>query len=512
MESSKKQINEELPKLLSAFEETQKQFSSLEFDSHMITTKTSLDLLDKYKQDLHDMIEMHFDHLKLSFLGLSSTLPCKETVHIMSEYIEENKKELKLYQEKFYSEVTESDVRSYQTRQFALKNMKMMEMFGVLANQKANVTFEEPEILINPNVYSRLYHTLCEFITTSLYHNMPQQQDAEKKGNLLIERPDYFVNPDRVLPMINEEQKSLSLYSLLYDRTTSINLSCNSEIPYSPSIIITPDSIIYLCGGVLPNGNLTNKSYQFQTNKDTLGEVSNMIVKKAGHSLCFVNLGAQGGHIYSIGGRTNDGVRTKICEKYNILENKWEKIALMNSARSRAAVTPFDDKFIYAFYGTGSDMLNVQTCEKYDISMNFWKKIEIYNDFTGFEVSFAGAVQINDKQILVFGGFNENEQEKGSIIFSKKIMTFNVNNLTFRLHIDQMPTDFSLSCSSTPVVDNNQIFCLGFFLQSLKPQSSRFLDCDYVLRITGENCEVRNLIYGEKKQLGKNAQELTQKI
>ena len=498
--TTRKHLHDEMPKILSNLEETQKKLSSNQLESRNITSKQGWDMLNKYKLDLHEMVEKHFDNLKLSYLSLCATVPCKESAHLVNEFLDDTKQELKAFHDRFNSEVTDLDIKSYRSRQFDKKKAKLADIIGVLVGPKApnNVTFEEPEIIVNSKVYSKLYHTLCEFITTSIYHNTPEIQQVEKNGGLLINRPDYFINPDRVLPVINEEQKTLSVYSLLHDRSTTIGLNFGQEIPYSASNLITPDSIIYLCGGVLSNGNLSNKCYNFQTNKDTLGELSSMVVKKVGHSLCYVNPGGTGGSIYSIGGRTNDSVRTKICEKYSVLENKWEKIALMNSARSRAAVCPFNDVFIYAFYGTGSDMVNVLTCERYEIKLNVWKKIEIYNDFSGFEVSFAGAVQINENQILVFGGFSENEQEKGAITFSKKLATFNVNNETFRLNLDQLPLDFSLSNSCTPIIDNREIFCLGFFMKSMKPQT-RFLDCDYVLKISEQNCEVRNLILPEKK-------------
>ena len=138
------------------------------------------------------------------------------------------------------------------------------------------------------------------------------------------------------------------------------------------------------------------------------------------------------------------------------------------------------------------------SCEKYSVKLNSWSKIEVYNEFLGFEVSFAGAVQINNKQILVFGGFSENDREKGLINFSKKVMTFNVNNATFRTHERQLPIDFSLSFSSTPVIYKQEIYCLGFFVKSLQPQTTRFLDCDFVLRVGAGDTEVKSFIYKEK--------------
>ena len=498
----KKHMQEELPALQTELDTIEKHLLSLDLPSHPNNTRAGISLLDKYREDLHVMVDQHFDNLNLSYLALCATMPCKETIETLKDYIEDTKKQLKTYKEKATGELTEHDIQSFKNKRFSDKTRKLEDMLNVLAVQKINVTFDEPEIILNQKVYSRLYHTLCEYITTSLYHNMNEQKMVELQNKLLIDQTDYFVNPDRTLPTINDEQKTLSLYSLLYDKTACIELGSNGEIPYSPSLIITPDSGMYVVGGVLNDGKLTNKVFRIQTEKlYVLGEVANMIVKKVAHSLCFINSGASGGgFIFSIGGRTNDGVRTKICEKYDILANKWHKIALMNSARSRAAVCPFDDNQIYAFYGTGSDMLNVTSCERYDLKLDRWTRIEVYNDFTGFEVSFAGAVQINSKQILVFGGFSENEQEKGSVNLSRRMVTFNVNNLTFRTHGEQLPLDFCLSLSSTPIIDHNEIYCLGFFLKSLQPQTTRYLDCDYVLRIAEDVCEVKNLVIGERRK------------
>lgn len=509
LSAAKSYIHDEIPKLLGSLDETSKNLSHLSLESRNLTSQTSLDLLEKYKQDLHDMIDMHFDNLRLSFFSLCSTLPCKETSELFHENIEKIKHELKEFKDRLGGDVNENDIRAYKTRQFALKCKKMQEVQEELAAPKQNVTFEEPEIIVNPRVYSRLYHTLCEFLTVSLYHASPEIQEVEKDGRILINAPDYFITPDRVLPTLNEETKSLNLYSILYDKSTSIPLNMPGEIPASSSIIITPDSQIILCGGVNSNGTLTNKTYQFQTNKDTLSELSNMLVKKAGHSLCYISDAERGGLIFSIGGRTNDSVRTKICERYSVLENKWEKIALLNAARSRAAVTPFDNRLIYAFYGTGSDMTNVLTCERYDIALNVWQRISIYNDFTGFEVSFAGAVQINAKQILVFGGFYENEQERDCVSSSRKVLVFNTNNNTFRACHDALPLDFHLSCSSTPIIDNREVYCLGFLFQTLKPNTSRLLDFDVVFRLGQENFDVRNVLCpANRKVVGNNAKEV----
>jgi len=41
--------------------------------------------------------------------------------------------------------------------------------------------------------------------------------------------------------------------------------------------------------------------------------------------------------VYAIGGRTHNSFRTTLCERYNIETEKWEYIAKLEEARSRAA-------------------------------------------------------------------------------------------------------------------------------------------------------------------------------
>ncbi len=61
-----------------------------------------------------------------------------------------------------------------------------------------------------------------------------------------------------------------------------------------------------------------------------------MNVKKIGHSLCYMD-----GEIYAIGGKTNDKVCTKLCEKYNIQTNTWTNISSLHYGRSRCGLSTF---------------------------------------------------------------------------------------------------------------------------------------------------------------------------
>jgi hypothetical protein len=76
------------------------------------------------------------------------------------------------------------------------------------------------------------------------------------------------------------------------------------------------------------------------------------------------------GYIYAIGGKTNENVNTKLCERYDIENDKWENIASLNHARSRPGVCAFGDNNLYAFFGTASSGLVLPDIEVYDIAQN----------------------------------------------------------------------------------------------------------------------------------------------
>ena len=67
-----------------------------------------------------------------------------------------------------------------------------------------------------------------------------------------------------------------------------------------------------------------------------------MLVKRVGASSCYVPpLHVPGtsrrGYIYVFGGRTDNMVKTKLCERFDIEQNKWESIAKMNHGKARPA-------------------------------------------------------------------------------------------------------------------------------------------------------------------------------
>jgi hypothetical protein len=164
----------------------------------------------------------------------------------------------------------------------------------------------------------------------------------------------------------------------------------------------------------------------------------------------------------------------------------------LNYARSRAAVCCFDNQRIYAFYGTDTHNKNVKIIEKYNTEKNIWEVVQIYNDLVGIEVSCAGAIQINDYQILIFGGFHEGIHEE-NLIPSKKIMTFNVINDTIRILKNKLPIDFCLEGSLPPIIHDNNLYAIGFFFKN-SDKNLRMTDFVYALNMNENGVEIKSIL------------------
>jgi len=136
-------------------------------------------------------------------------------------------------------------------------------------------------------------------------------------------------------------------------------------------------------------------------------------------------------------------VKTKICEKYSVKNDTWERIAMMHQARSRTAACLFDRKFIYVFFGTNSYGNNVRTIERYDIEKNQWDIVEPVNQIPGIETTCGAAVQINSHQIILFGGFADSSNYDDVHHFQRKIIIFNTDSMSYELFSGfRLPADF----------------------------------------------------------------------
>ncbi len=111
------------------------------------------------------------------------------------------------------------------------------------------------------------------------------------------------------------------------------------------------------------------------------------------------------------------------CEKYDIQNDTWSRIADLNVARDSAASCIFNNKYIYVFSGrTKFDKKEItDTIEMYDIDLNMWRLVNLHAKSTWTACDLAMAMPIDSKTILIFGGFDKT-------VRTQECFQFNVEN------------------------------------------------------------------------------------
>ena len=101
-----------------------------------------------------------------------------------------------------------------------------------------------------------------------------------------------------------------------------------------------------------------------------------MTQPKADHSLVFLK-----GYIYAIGSCVYTPPLSA-CERFDVLQNKWESIPNLNSVRAGVGLCVVDDKYIYAFGGRNNQQHIISEIEVYNADKGTegqWKQIHYAN-------------------------------------------------------------------------------------------------------------------------------------
>lgn len=121
-------------------------------------------------------------------------------------------------------------------------------------------------------------------------------------------------------------------------------------IPYFHKSIVVPCGDIFLTGGRLPSGEKSDKIFKFDFNQKTLIHVGTLAVPRSSHGICYVE-----GHIFVIGGFTNNQKMTASVEKFNVLTNQTTTPAPLNFAASSLCATGFNGNWVLKVGGIGEN-------------------------------------------------------------------------------------------------------------------------------------------------------------
>lgn len=497
-------LKKRLHTITTQIENCEMNMNESEFPDFKKEIDAGMSSIKEARDDLMSMVELYFENLEYKFVELFKKVPSVYQVKEMKNSLDALRKEAANYEKLAVTTKKPEieDVKKFLNSDFEEKIQQQIGEYEMLKEIKnSNKRINLPNIQITKPYIEQIFNTIpnyCNAIpATDSYY------DQIKK--IRVQTPNYFLPEfESCLPYIDDLTEKLHIYNITKECSESYNLTVSSEIPADHSIVITPNLDIYISGGILKNGELTNQMFQCSASTEglqneemqesfqggiPLKEKAKMIEKKVAHSLCYVK-----NKIFSIGGKVNNDERTKKCEKYDVITNKWMEIAPMNHERTRPAITSFDDKFIYVFFGCDNKE-NCKTIEKYDINADKWTVIRALNQWPQFEVNFGSAVQINANQILLFGGFYEGAKHnnKKEMIFNDRALLFNVHESNFVNLGAILPIDYCQSYA--PIVFNNNIYSLGYIAKSFMPNFTRYMDADFVLKIENGNIQCRDVFY-----------------
>lgn len=293
-----------------------------------------------------------------------------------------------------------------------------------------------------------------------------------------ITSPNYFLNQldlqFKVASSLVDDTNCLVQYNVEEETITKIPVP-KASLAINPRVYTLPDGMTYFIGGV-KNGKPCSDTQLLDVITGKMIPKATMKFAKIGNAVCYAKLGGKD-YLYSLGGKS-ENKRLNVCERFSVLENKWEIMANMKVVRAAATASCFNHQMIYVFGGFNGDNKIEATIERYDIAANQWSDVILRNPSSFLPTIESSSVQINDNQIIILGGSRSYE---GHLEVSKEIRVFNISegvitNLGFEL---ANPLNFG----NQIVVHERKLFCFG----RLRKESKIFGPSDVIFTTIDEN-------------------------
>ncbi len=118
--------------------------------------------------------------------------------------------------------------------------------------------------------------------------------------------------------------------------------------------------------------------------------------------------------IFVCGGSVNESEATKQCERYIVDQNTWKRLPDLNEAKFSQGLCFFNNgSTLYSFGGLlKTSNLQYQPTDKIESlskGQNTWKILNVKLPFPTFDI---GSFELNQTEILLFGGFNDGSLDK----------------------------------------------------------------------------------------------------
>jgi N-acetylneuraminic acid mutarotase len=191
-----------------------------------------------------------------------------------------------------------------------------------------------------------------------------------------------------------------------------IPLEVSFKIPSFHRTIATEKGEIYVIGGTSADTlKRTKDIYQYNKSGKTLLKVAELLVARSSHSvLCHQGL------IYISGGMTNNDETLKKCEIFLPRTNEIKAMASCKYETTNSCLCAIGNDSLLKFGGVHASGENNNTLEVYSIRNNLWTEVDPIIEHQGEFglLSCSGWAPLNESQVFVFGGYNEEIESENS--------------------------------------------------------------------------------------------------
>lgn len=281
-----------------------------------------------------------------------------------------------------------------------------------------------PELTINKIVINKLFEEMKYLFDYNFDYSL-ERLDTSKVFKFKI--PDFFKKTDKIkydnpkyIPIIAKSRR-LMVYNLNMSSFQELLLSEIHSIPQGNQISVShvQQHRFFIIGGHIFK-NASSKIFEMDTQTSEFKIHPEMNFARWLHRTTGYKE-----FIYVTGGTNNEKeIPNGFVERFNTQTLVWESLPSLKYARhSHCAVlydsydkTKLDRKppCLYVFGGIGVDKRYVSQIEKYDILRNSWSVIDFQNSFN-FTVIGPFGHQINDNEIILFGGFKYLESKESNL-------------------------------------------------------------------------------------------------